>query len=153
MPWNPFKSKKNKASKSEPIRSGFHPIDIDALSATTGGDDTDAGKARGNEAAQDVTSPARSDNSVDDPPLRDYPDYGRDGLLSAAFTGDTTVLKLMLALGPEVNAVLVRSAVRPEVAVVKCIDSRVDGRPSCTSLIRSATLRSILPPSRATSPQ
>ena len=50
-------------------------------------------------------SPARSDGSIDDPPLKDYPDYGRDGLLSTAFTGDTKVLKLMLALGPEVRVV------------------------------------------------
>jgi ankyrin repeat protein len=28
-------------------------------------------------------------------------EYGRDGLLSAAFTGNATVAKLMLALGPE----------------------------------------------------
>ena len=28
-------------------------------------------------------------------------EFGRDGLLSAAFTGNVTVAKLMLALGPE----------------------------------------------------
>ena len=31
MPWNPFKSKKDKAGKGQPVRSGFHPIDLDAL--------------------------------------------------------------------------------------------------------------------------
>jgi len=39
----------------------------------------------------EVTSPAQSDSSVDDAPLKEYPEYGRDGLLSAAFTGDITV--------------------------------------------------------------
>ena len=108
MPWNPFKSKKSKTGRSEPIRSGFHPIDIDALSGVTG-DDAEAGRAPGTDANEpDVTSPARSDNSVDEPPLRDYPDYGRDGLLSAAFTGDTTVMKLMLALEPEVGDVMTK---------------------------------------------
>lgn len=125
MPWNPFKTKKSKAGRSEPIRSGFHPIDIDALAGVTGvkGDDADAGRARGTDANEpDVTSPARSDNSVDEPPLRDYPDYGRDGLLSAAFTGDTTVMKLMLALGPEVGAVLRVEGLR--------IESRCELRPA-----------------------
>jgi len=28
---------------------------------------------------------------MDDAPLKEYPEYGRDGLLSAAFTGDITV--------------------------------------------------------------
>jgi hypothetical protein len=31
MPWNPFKSKKDKSGKPQPIRTGFHPIDLDAL--------------------------------------------------------------------------------------------------------------------------
>lgn len=53
-----------------------------------------------------MVSPAKSDDaaslsSLDDAPLPAFPQYGRDGLLSAAFTGTTEVLKLMLALGPE----------------------------------------------------
>ena len=101
MPWNPFKSKKSKATKNEPIRPGFHPIDLDALEPEARGGD----EVGSTPSAAQVTSPARSDGSIDDPPLKDYPDYGRDGLLSTAFTGDTKVLKLMLALGPEVRVV------------------------------------------------
>mmetsp|Transcript_37916 Transcript_37916/g.55680 ORF Transcript_37916/g.55680 Transcript_37916/m.55680 type:complete len:421 (-) Transcript_37916:303-1565(-) len=103
MPWNPFKSKKDKADKGQPVRSGFHPIDLDALSkekspqrkVDVGGD------VNRPESDLEVTSPARSDSSMDDAPLKEYPEYGRDGLLSAAFTGDITVLKLMLALGAD----------------------------------------------------
>jgi hypothetical protein len=144
---NGFKSKKNKAAKGEPIRPGFHPIDKDALEPAARGGDEGGGTAPA--ANADVTSPARSDGSIDEPPLRDYPDYGRDGLLSTAFTGDTKVLKLMLALGPEV---CVDYHVPAATGVCRRLTSVPSGRPSCTSLIRLATLRSTLRRFQATKP-
>ena len=115
MPWNPLKSKKGKADKAgQPIKTGFHPIDLDALGkedqggsgdrkAGSGGGESgtaDAARADPNAPPQAIAESPRSSASAEEEPLlAAYPEYGRDGLLSAAFTGNATVAKLMLELG------------------------------------------------------
>jgi ankyrin repeat protein len=119
MPWNPFKSRKDKKNRGEPIRTGFHPIDLGTFSPEDAQRDNARKEANGvggggqlgqlldHATDSSLVSPARSDgsclstDSADAPVLPDHPKYGRDGLLSAAFTGDAKVLRLLLALGTE----------------------------------------------------
>jgi|LauGreDrversion2_3_1035106.scaffolds.fasta_scaffold47836_3 hypothetical protein len=48
MPWNPFKSKKgDKADKAQPLKTGFHPIDLNALSTEKAASPTKPGGSGG----------------------------------------------------------------------------------------------------------
>ena len=88
MPWNPFKSKKgDKADKAQPVKTGFHPIDLHALSTEKAASPAKPGGSGGggggpvDKARGDLSAPPRAtesplsnaDAEEDEPLLAAYP--------------------------------------------------------------------------------
>ena len=84
MPWNPFKSKKGKADKAgQPIKTGFHPIDLDALGKEDqgGSGDRKAGSGGGESGTADA---ARADPNAPPQAIAESPRSSASAMLRCA---------------------------------------------------------------------